>query len=110
MFKKEFCESADGTSWLANDGFSDTRDFGGSCAAFRRLWLDVNVSCGRPRCNGPKLSGSLFDGLCGFECATPLAVISELVDASKQALDWVEFRFVPRDLSGLDPCDVSGFS
>ena len=28
-----------------------------------------------------------FDGFCGFECATPLAVIPESVDAAKQELD-----------------------
>ena len=48
-------------------------------------------------------------GRCRLECATPLAVSSKSVDASKQALDWPEFRFVPQDSSGFDPCDVSGF-
>ena len=59
----------------------------GSCAVFRRVWMDVDVSCGRHRCHGAKLPGSLLDGLCGFECATPLAVIPKSVDAAKQALD-----------------------
>ena len=72
--------------------------------------MDVNVSQGRYRCNGAKLPDSLFDGLCGFEFATPLAVILESVDAAKQALDRAEFCVIPWDSFGLDPCDVAGFS
>ena len=81
----------------------------GSCAVFRRVWMDVDVSCGRHRCHVAKLPGSLLDGLCGIQCATPLSVIPKSVDAAKQALDRAEFCVVPRDSFGLDPCDVSGF-
>ena len=67
-------------------------------------WTAKSVTAGiDPR---TKLPRPLFDGLCCFECATPLAFIHQPMDASKPSLDRLEFCVVTRDTSGADRGDV----